>query len=108
MQSHIGSGSKLAVSDIVCISIARALLSSCDVLLLANTLDLLKYDAAVVVMDLLQSWVQCRGLNLLTHDLMDGTDFELKKKKTVIMTTNSMGIDKETDAVIHLSQTLHG
>jgi len=103
-ETEVGrGGGKVAVSDRVCISIARALLSSADVILLANTLDLLKYESAVKIMDLLHVWVKDRGLNILTNDRMDGTDLSLKKKKTVLMTTNALNLDKEADSRIFLS-----
>ena len=48
------SGEKLALSDRICVSIIRALLSSVDLLLLPNVLDSLGQDRALRVMKVLR------------------------------------------------------
>ena len=84
------NGDKLSVSDAALITLARALLSSCDLLLISNLLDGLSADALERVMQVLDQWVIDRCvLQLKTECLAMGGlhGKEFRKKKTVLLTS---------------------
>lgn len=96
-------GEKLALSDRICVSIIRALLSSVDLLLLANALDGLGEAHAFRVMGVLHEFIEFRGLPCLQSEY-EGTPTHLKKKKTVFLSTKLPLVEKEADAIIALKQ----
>jgi len=86
-------GSMLSLSNRILICIARALLSSVDLLLLANTLDLLSDDQIEQIIKILHELVHNRGLPFLSNDV--GTiPIQLRKRKTVFFITNKEKIER--------------
>jgi len=94
-------GEKLALSDRVCISIIRTLLSSVDLLLLANSLDALGEAHALKVMGVFQELIHHRGLPVLKTE-MARTPPHLKKKKTIFISTKLPILEHECDSTIFL------
>eukprot|EP00756_Hemistasia_phaeocysticola_P033862 Hpha_TRINITY_DN16488_c1_g14::TRINITY_DN16488_c1_g14_i1::g.163229::m.163229 len=84
---YVGQGGdKLATSDRILTMLARALLSGCDMLLLAGTLDLLGEEGAVRVLGVLDEWVQNRAVPHL-ESASKGIPMRLRKPKTLFVTT---------------------
>ena len=79
------------------------LLSSVDLLLLANALDGLGEAHAFRVMGVLHEFIEFRGLPCLQSEY-EGTPTHLKKKKTVFLSTKLPLVEKEADAIIALKQ----
>jgi len=92
------NGQRLALSQRVLVCIARALLSSVDLLLLCNSLDNMPVDQANHVMGVLRTMVENKGLKCLSHERR--VDISLKKKKTIFLITNNPEIEMLADARI--------
>ena len=75
-------GLKLSVSDRIIIGMARALLSSVDLLLISNSFDMLGILESQYILSVLKQWIDERGLFLLSGDNPPGVAVNLKKKKT--------------------------
>uniref|UniRef100_A0A7S2D554 ABC transporter domain-containing protein n=1 Tax=Octactis speculum TaxID=3111310 RepID=A0A7S2D554_9STRA len=87
-------GDKLASTDRILISLARAFLNNVDLLLLNNTLDTLTRSMRERIIRVLKSFITHRGVVQL--DKPD-VPMILKKQKTVICTTRSEQIAAATD-----------
>ena len=92
----------MALSDRICISLSRALLSGADLLLIGSSLDQLGESSATRLILLLREWVQKRGLSVLSADNKPGLQLYMKPKKTVIFSTSSQHLVPDADAVISL------
>jgi ABC-type transport system involved in cytochrome bd biosynthesis fused ATPase/permease subunit len=80
------NGEKLSITDQVLLSVARALLSSVDFLLISNMLDLLSPEQADNVLKILAEWCEKRCISELKME-NSMTPAGLRKKKTVIFST---------------------
>jgi len=98
------NGKKLSLSDRIYINLARALLSSVDLLLMSNSLDLLGPSDARRVMDLLNGWIDYRGLKCCKHDRPAGCDPSLLKKKTLFYVSKN----EQLEQLAHATLNLHG
>lgn len=97
-------GEKLSASDRVLITLARALLSSVDLLLLANTLDILEMSRRTNVMKVLKEMIQNRGMAYEIAASKD-TCISTRKQKTVIFVTNAEDLEKEASACITFNES---
>jgi len=97
-----GGGYKLSVSDKIYVTLARALISSVDLLLLANSLDLLGIEDAIRIIGILRDWISDRGMKCLNHDFPEGVPTALLKKKTFFYCTKNITLEAEADAVLNL------
>ena len=80
------NGEKLSITDQVLLSLARALLSSVDLLLISNMLDLLEDERALHVLSILDEW----RMNRCVHELKTENNSmkpSLRKKKTLILSS---------------------
>jgi len=93
------NGSRLSMSDRILICIVRAMVSSVDFLMLANTLDTLDFESGIHIMGLLRGWVDRRGCDVLPLDATD-TMMHLKKKKTLLFVTKTKDLNANADATI--------
>merc|ERR1711998_102156 len=100
---------KLSVSDAALITLARALLSSCDLLLIANLLDVLDETTIKKVMGVLNGLVTRRCLSVLRTEFkaLGGKEGRVfRKKKTVILTSKRPQIREMLhDKVINFKQS---
>ena len=94
-------GNKLSLTEKISVCVARALLSSVDLLLLAGTLDVLTFAHAEDILDLIGRWVHDRGMQCLSAE-STGPNVLLKKKKTCVYVTNTKGLDAKADLVMKL------
>ena len=96
-------GSRLCVTDRIVCSLTRALLSDCDLLLIASTLDPLGEQAATKIMLVLRRWVAERGLSEISaHDAHLPDSVENRTKNTLIFTSKNAHLANEADAVIEV------
>ena len=89
---------KLSVSDAALITLARALMSSCDLLLISNLLDVLSGYLLEKAMKVLNGMVTDRCIRTLRTEFLDlggpnGKD--TRKKKTVILTSKREDVMKQ-------------
>ena len=75
-------GLKLSVSDRIIVGVARALLSSVDLLLVSNSFDMLGIADSQYMLGVLKHWIAERGMSKLSADNPPGVVLSLKKKKT--------------------------
>lgn len=68
------NGSKLSVSNKTYICLARALLSSADILLMSNTLDILSPADGRYFLQIMRDWIKDRGVPCLSSDNPAGQD----------------------------------
>jgi ABC-type multidrug transport system ATPase subunit len=80
------NGERLSLTDRALLTLARALLSSVDFLLISNLLDVLGPNQAIRVIAVLKELTEKRGLSVLQTETMS-TPMHLRKKKTVIFST---------------------
>jgi len=85
-------GEKMSLSNRIIVCIVRALLSSADILLLANTLDLLTESQAKRILNLLHDLVRNRGCSILSQDLL--VPISLRKGKCVFYITTNHAIEE--------------
>jgi len=100
-----GKGLKLSLSDRITINLARALISSVDLLLLANSLDLLGIEDAVRIIGIIRVWIADRGMKCLKHDFPEGVPTALLKKKSFFYCSKNAALEKEADAVLNLKRS---
>jgi len=100
------NGIKLSLTNRVFVCIARALLSSVDLLLISNALDPLGPTEALKVLTRLQEWKNNRGMLCLSADNAVGVDIALKKKKTCFFITKNQQLEEGADGVILLKPSL--
>lgn len=86
------NGEKVSLSNRILICIARALLSSADILLFSNSLDSMNEKKAKQIVDVLFDLVANQGLPCLEQDMQ--APQALRKRKTVIYITNNSTIEK--------------
>jgi len=96
-------GCKLSASNRTLICVARALLSSVDLLLLANALDALGPSELERVMKVLSQMVTDSGINVLSAE--KGLPACLKKKKTVVVSSAHVHIESFCDNTISLESS---
>lgn len=96
------NGQKLSLSNRLYICLARALLSSVDLLLISNTLDVLGNEDSTAFVGLLKKWRDNRGMPCLSQDSPAGVDVSLLKKKTVFYVTKNVALETVADAVMSL------
>jgi hypothetical protein len=107
-QIRVGyGGSKVAGSDRVVITIARALLSGADLLLIGNILDTLVDEQMLMIMKVLREMVVDRGCRSLKTEY-SRSPVRLKKLKTVFVCTRMPRVSSSCDAVITLDGDSHG
>lgn len=99
------SGSKLSLSSRIYICLARALLSSVDLLLLSNALDMLGPGEGRAFLSMLGEWRRERGMTCLSADNTPPVPVELKKKKTVFFVTRNHELQDCADAAVTLRPT---
>ena len=87
------NGMKIALSDRINVCLARALLSSVDLLLLSNPLDVLGDDEGLQFLELLKEWRSQRGMACLSADHPPGVSVGLLKKKSVFYVTKSKALE---------------
>mmetsp|Transcript_58041 Transcript_58041/g.114229 ORF Transcript_58041/g.114229 Transcript_58041/m.114229 type:complete len:915 (-) Transcript_58041:167-2911(-) len=97
------SGEKLSLTDRVLLSIARALLSSADLLLVSNILDLLPLDYALNAISVFRELTTNRCIQCLEHENKKIVKV-LRKKKLIIFSTHVIELEKQADAWIALSK----
>jgi len=97
------NGQKLSQSDCILLCIARALLSSVDLLLLGNCLDTLNQEQARTVLKVLREMVLCSGVEDFAAEKTIPKN--LKKKKTVLIATAHTRIEQECDSQIKIEMT---
>ena len=90
------NGEKLSTSDRALLNIARALLSSVDLLLVSNTFDLLGPERGVHVIGIMKKWTKDRCLECLVTENA-ATPVHLRKKKTLIYSTKMKEIHDAAD-----------
>lgn len=86
------AGERMSLSNRIIVCIVRALLSSVDIILLANTLDLLSLPQASTIVTLLHNLVESRGLSILSQDLK--VPISLRKPKNVFYITRNKQIEE--------------
>jgi len=96
-------GQRLSTTERISVCLARALLSSVDLLLLGSTLDVLTFDQAESVVKLLRRWVEDRGMDCLAAE-NNGVPINLKKQKTVFYVTHTKSLDEHADVVLELKE----
>jgi len=96
------SGLKLSLSNRVFVCLARALLSSADLLFISGTLDMLTPDDAVKVISVLKVWCNERGMPCLSADSPPGVTLELKKRKTLFFVSTHEALEQQSDATLLL------
>jgi ABC-type multidrug transport system fused ATPase/permease subunit len=95
-------GAKLSLSDRCVIVIARALLSSVDLLLMSNTFDVLGLRQTRGIIRIFREWMKHRGVPDLSSDMPPGVPTALKKKKTLFFVSKNEELEKDADCVINL------
>lgn len=90
------NGSRLSQTTQALISIARALLSSVDLLLLANVVDLLGAELGLHVLSVLKDMTRHRCIPCLATENA-ATPRQLRKKKTVIFSTRLKELEDAAD-----------
>jgi len=102
-QTIVGAnGEKLSMTDRIRITLVRALLSSVDLLLLNNTLDLLQPKESMGIVHLLQEFCIHKGMPCLKSDMSRAHG--LRKKKTVLISTRHSFLEELVTARIEISQ----
>jgi len=96
------NGNQLSTTERASICIARALLSSVDLLLLGGAFDVLTNEHAESIVKELKEWVACRGMRCLQAE-NDGA-VDTKKMKTVFYVTNNSYLDDIADCRIRLAE----
>lgn len=97
-------GLKLSVSDRIIVGIVRALLSSVDLLLISNSMDMLGIKESEFILNLLRKWIDNRGMPFLSADNPPGVITALKKRKTVFYITKNKELESLADTSIKLSR----
>ena len=97
------NGDRLSSTDSTLLGISRALLSSVDCLLLANTLDGLELDVARNVLSVLVELVVWRGTPVLQVEL-NLVPLYLRKKKLVIFSTKVEELEELADGWLFLGE----
>ena len=90
------NGERLSMTNRALLSVARALLSSVDLLLISNMLDLLGPAQAKNVFTLLSEFCKDRALSVLATEAAT-TPMHLRKKKTVIFSTKLAELESLAD-----------
>lgn len=93
-----GMGEKLCLTDRVMITIARAILSNVDLLLIHGLMDIIGTTFMQNTMAVLKEMVLHRGLPLLRTEMMK-TPEHLKKIKTIIISTKLDTVMAQSDNV---------
>jgi ABC-type multidrug transport system fused ATPase/permease subunit len=103
--TNIGlNGEKLSQTDQILLTIARALLSSVDLLLISNLLDILDIKKANEILIILKDFVANRGMvNIIKSEPNSKLPWILRKKKTVIFSTKIPELESQGDNWIHLT-----
>jgi hypothetical protein len=90
------NGERMSMTNRALLSVARALLSSVDLLLISNMLDLLGPTQARNVFILLSEFCKDRALSVLATEAAT-TPMHLRKKKTVIFSTKLSELENLAD-----------
>eukprot|EP00658_Telonema_sp_P-2_P002493 TRINITY_DN10940_c0_g1_i1.p1 TRINITY_DN10940_c0_g1~~TRINITY_DN10940_c0_g1_i1.p1 ORF type:complete len:330 (-),score=65.91 TRINITY_DN10940_c0_g1_i1:219-1208(-) len=93
------SGERLSLSERALICIARALLSSVNILLLSNSLDNLTSKHVGMVFSVLSNMVENKGL---PYELKGGTSLASRKNKTVFLITTKVEVEEKVDSTVSL------
>jgi hypothetical protein len=96
------NGEKLSLTNRTLLGLARALLSSVDLLLMSNVLDLLGPVQATKAMAVLRELTSRRCLSVLATEAAT-VPMHLRKKKTVIFSTKLAEIEVKADHWMYLS-----
>jgi len=100
------NGQKLSQSDCILICVARALLSSADLLLVGSSLDALNREQARTVLKVLREMVEESAVMEFAAER--AIPKHLKKKKTVLIATAHPRIEKECHRLIKLDMDVRG
>jgi len=99
------NGIKLSLTNRVFVSIARALLSSVDLLFLAGIVDNLNPSDGKKVMEILKLWRDNRGMPCLPCDNPEGVHLSLKKQKTCFFISTNPDLEAMADSTIMMKGT---
>jgi len=94
-------GERLSLSDRALCTIARALLSSVDLLLMSNVFDVMGPTLAMHVLSILKTYARERAMRCLKTE-SDSTPQHLRKQKVIIFSTRLSELGPEADRIIHL------
>ena len=97
-------GEKIPYSDRVVVQIARILLSSVDLVLLAGSLDGIGERHMERVIKVLHELIDNRGLPCLESELGE-TPLALRKPKTVIVSSKLYHVEDLADSVLSLDES---
>jgi hypothetical protein len=95
------NGDRLSTTNRTLLSIARALLSSVDLLLMSNVLDLLGLEHSKKVFAVLRELCEKRALSVLATEAALMPTY-LRKKKTVIFSTKLAELEGMADNWMHI------
>jgi len=98
-------GVKISMSDRIIVSICRAFLSSVDLLLLSNSLDMLGIEDSTACFEAMRCWVENRGLPCLSQENPEGVSTALKKRKTAFFVSKSVDMENQADAIINIASS---
>ena len=98
------NGANLNLTDAILCAIARALLSSVDLLLISNMLDVLSLEHATQVMDVLKQIVEDRKVACLETENAAAGGYH--KPKTVIISTKTEGLEQIAHKTVSMSSLL--
>jgi ABC-type multidrug transport system ATPase subunit len=95
------SGANLAMSDRIIVTLARAILSNVDLLLINNLLDFLPEKSWRKVFIVLKELIQHRGLKCLSGEY-NRINPDMRKPKTIVISTRRVEIEDSCDMLIDL------
>jgi len=95
------NATNMALTDQTCCSVARALISDCDVLLAGGSFDALGVAKTTRLIIILRDWIKNRGISCLSN--ISG-NVQNRKKKTLIFVTKNEFTVEEANAVITLQK----
>jgi len=91
------NGDKMSQTDRCLLVIACTLLSSVDLLLISNILDILGPVRSAAVLRVLREFTEGRGLGNILKTEVNSTPFHLRKRKTVIFSSKIKSLQKLAD-----------
>jgi ABC-type multidrug transport system ATPase subunit len=97
------NGERLSMTNRALLSMARALLSSVDLLLMSNVLDLLGPAHAKKVFKVLRELCEKRVLSVLATEAAIAP-MHLRKKKTIIFSTKMIELETLADNWMHIGK----
>merc|ERR1712070_405671 len=92
---------RLSLSDRALCTVARALLSSADLLLMSNVFDVMGYQKAVHVVGILKEYTNERAMSCLKAECAS-TPKHLRKQKIIVFSSRLAELETEVTRVIEL------